>query len=210
MQLPSYTPAAGSSGVQQAAESGHVEVVRTITDALAWDEAIVGYYSHLATTLPQYAEPHAPVVAGSPGHHAIREQLIALATKAASLLRDAGKGACKGACKDACDDADSAGRLRLGLMQRLARDTLEDHERDYFYSRTFKETFEEKVARADLARPEDGGKARRELHVICYLLGDPSSFVLYTAATGVLQDFSGCAPYLARVMPSSARPVFPG
>ncbi|ARP80587.1 hypothetical protein CAL12_06895 [Bordetella genomosp. 8] len=206
MQLPSYKPAAGTSGVRQAAESGHVEVVRTITDALAWDEAIVGYYSHLAITLPQYAELHAPVAAGSPGHHAIREQLIALATKAASLLRDAGKGAGKGAC----DDADSAGRLRLGLMHRLACDTLEAHERAYFYSRTFKETFEEKVARADLARPEDGEKARQELHVICYLLGDPSAFVLYTAATKVLRDFSGCAPHLARVMPPSARPTFPG
>ncbi|CAM3533008.1 hypothetical protein BOSP111201_10880 [Bordetella sputigena] len=178
MQLPSYTPAVDTTGIQQAADSGQVEVVRSINDALARDDAIVGYYSHLISTMPQYAELHSPVVSGSADYCAIRDQLIALTAKASSLLFDLD------------NDSGSASRLRHGLMHKLACDSLEDYERDYFFSRIFKETFEEKVARADLAPPGDTAKAMQELHAICYLLGDPSAFVLYAAAANMLQDFS--------------------
>lgn len=151
-----------------------------IRQAADLDSTIAGYYSGLnAPDTPLYADPALPSVLGTMTGVHIREQLMALNDKAASLLaehrRDTGK-------PTAISLSDFRSKLALG--------GLTNEERHYFYSKPFKAKFEQMVAKADRAAPEARNAAMNELEALDTLLRDPSQFFKEVVATKIAKDFA--------------------
>lgn len=173
MQIGASSTDPGNHSIPLSAPTVPPSVVRQAMDL---DATITGYYDSLnAPSTPLYADPAQPSVLGTMTGVHIREQLMALNEKAASLLAEAGRAP---RANENC------------FMGKLAAGALTDAERHYFYSEAFKGKYEQMVAKADCAAPEDRAVAINELAALWTLLGDPSGFFMHVVGKKIAADFS--------------------